>query len=182
MEFSKLVETTLTEQAVLQKQSMIDKVQAALDVIGFEPTIGTAADAINTLISTLRAAFSKETDERKKHIINAGISAISLIPFADLIKLIKLKHYKKTAIKGARVVKNYGKQQQTNRFNVSESSVSGGAESVFGGGVVSTAAVYSGDNYAPGDARIPNSIYGGVITRPGMKSKRKRRKKKRNKS
>jgi hypothetical protein len=58
-----------------------------------------------------------------------------------------------------------------------ESMVGGGAESVFGGGVTSTATVRSGDNYAPGDARTPKSIYGGVLTRNGM-SARKRKKKK----
>jgi hypothetical protein len=39
---------------------------------------------------------------------------------------------------------------------------------------------FSGDTYAPGDARIPYSIYGkgGVMTRKGLiKSKRKRKRK-----
>jgi len=41
---------------------------------------------------------------------------------------------------------------------------------------------FSGDTYAPGDARIPYSIYGkgGVMTRGGLiKGKKKRKKKKR---
>jgi len=93
----------------------LDTIQAALDVAGIEPTYGTAADAANTVISGLRAALSKEPDVRKKHIINAGISAISMIPFADVIKLLKLRKAKpvaKLAVQGARALKTYGKGQQ----------------------------------------------------------------------
>lgn len=105
----------------LEEMSKLDQLQAALDIIGFEPTVGTAADATNTVISSLRAALTKEPDQRKQHIINAGISAISLIPFADVIKLLKLRKLGKTptraAISGARNVKTFGKQQQaSNRF------------------------------------------------------------------
>jgi hypothetical protein len=175
MDFNSLVQNTLSEQAIATKQATLDQLQAALDVIGFEPTIGTAADVINTVISSFRAALSKESDERKKHIINAGISAISLIPFADVLKLLKLRK-NKTAVAGARLAKTYGKQtQSTDRFNISESNVAGGAESVFGGGVGSTSTVYSGDTYAPNDSRIPNSIYGGVLARSGMKSKKRKK-------
>ena len=35
------------------KEGWLDKLQAALDVIGFEPTVGTADDARNTLILVL---------------------------------------------------------------------------------------------------------------------------------
>lgn len=107
---------------LVENFSTIDKIQAALDVIGFEPTVGTTADAANTIISSLRAALSKESDERKKHIINAGISAISMIPFADVIKLLKLRKFKplaKLAIKGARSLKTTGQNlKTTNRFNL----------------------------------------------------------------
>jgi hypothetical protein len=110
----------------LEEQSKLDQVQAALDVVGFEPTVGTAADATNTIISGLRAALAKESDERKRHIINAGISAISMIPFADVIKLLKLRKTNrsvaKSAIKGGRQLKAYGKTQQAgDRFSVQES-------------------------------------------------------------
>ena len=105
----------------LEEESKLDQLQTALDVAGFEPTVGTTADAANTIISGLRAAMSKESDERKKHIINAGISALSLIPFADLIKLLKLRKFKpaaKLAVQGARGLKAYGKTQQaTGRFS-----------------------------------------------------------------
>jgi hypothetical protein len=107
----------------LEEQNKLDQIQAALDVAGFEPTVGTTADAANTIISGLRAALTKEPDERKKHIINAGISAISLVPFADVIKVLKLRKYKpaaKAAISGARGLKTYGKSEQaSNRFNTS---------------------------------------------------------------
>jgi hypothetical protein len=61
---------------------------------------------------------------------------------------------------------------------LNEENVAGGAVSAFGPGVQSTATQFSGDNYAPGDARIPKSIYGGIITRRGLiKGKKKRNKK-----
>jgi len=74
----------------LLTEGLIDKLQAALDVAGLEPTIGTGADAVNTAISALRAIAAKEPDDRNKHIINAGISAISLIPFGDVAKMLKI--------------------------------------------------------------------------------------------
>ena len=96
-----------------RKHNLLDTIQIALDVAGFEPTIGTSADAINVMISSLRAAAAKEPDERKKHLINAGISVISLIPFADIIKFIKLRHLNKpitrAAIRGARASLSYAK-------------------------------------------------------------------------
>lgn len=60
-----------------------------------------------------------------------------------------------------------------------EENVAGGASSAFGAGVQSTATQFSGDNYAPEDARVPKHLYGGVITRGGLIKRRKKRKKKR---
>ena len=59
-----------------------------------------------------------------------------------------------------------------------EDVVAGGAGSAFGTNVGATATPFSGDTYAPGDARVAKSLYGGVVTRNGM---RKKRNKKRNK-
>ena len=107
----------------VKKSNLLDTIQMALDVAGFEPTIGTSADAANVVISGLRAAVAKETNEKKKHLINAGISAISLIPFADLIKVIKLRHMSKpltrAAIRGARASHLYAKniKRQDKRHN-----------------------------------------------------------------
>jgi hypothetical protein len=57
---------------------------------------------------------------------------------------------------------------------LSEDVVSGGAGSAFGSGVQATSSEFSGDTYAPGDARTPKSLYGGsIITRMGMKRKSK---------
>jgi hypothetical protein len=58
-----------------------------------------------------------------------------------------------------------------------EDIMAGGAESVFGPNVGATATPFSGDNYAPGDARRPTSIFGGVLTRSGLASKKRKRKK-----
>ena len=61
-----------------------------------------------------------------------------------------------------------------------EDMTAGGVNSVLGPNVGATATQFSGDNYAPGDARKPTSLYGGVITRKGMSkiSKKSKRKKK----
>jgi len=56
---------------------------------------------------------------------------------------------------------------------LSEDVMSGGAESAFGPGVQATASEFSKDSYATGDARTPKSLYGGVMTRMGMKRKSK---------
>lgn len=61
-----------------------------------------------------------------------------------------------------------------------EENMAGGAGSAFGPGVQATATQFSGDTYAPGDARVPKSLYGGIVTRGGLiKSRKKRKKKKR---
>ena len=95
---------TKNDQIIIE--AAIDKLQGALDIVGLEPTVGTVADAGNSVISLLRAALAKEKDQKKKHMINAGISAVSLIPGADIIKALKLrklsKPLTKTAIGGLR--------------------------------------------------------------------------------
>ena len=87
----------------------LNVVQTALDVAGLEPTIGAFADGSNAVISALRAALSKEKDERNKHLINAGISTLSIIPFADVLKIFKIRKLgvpaTKLAIKGIRAGK-----------------------------------------------------------------------------
>jgi hypothetical protein len=102
-------------------EDSVNKVQAALDLVGAVPEVGAPADIANTVISTFRAAAADTSDERKKHIINAGISAIAIIPFASLINLLKLRKVKpvaKAAISGARELKTFGKGvQAAGRFN-----------------------------------------------------------------
>lgn len=58
-----------------------------------------------------------------------------------------------------------------------EENMAGGAGSAFGPGVQATATQFSGDTYASGDARIPKSLYGGIVTRRGLIKGRKKRKK-----
>ena len=62
-----------------------------------------------------------------------------------------------------------------------EDVVSGGEGSAFGSGVVSTASAFSGDNYAPGDARKPHGLYSGVMTRSGIRKKKRSKKRRKNK-
>lgn len=89
----------------------LDTIQTALDVAGIEPTIGTAADIGNGLISLFRAAMAKESDQRKKHLLNAAISAVSVIPGGDIAKALKAhkitRPLAKVAIKGAKLARNF---------------------------------------------------------------------------
>jgi len=103
--------------------NLTNMIQSALDIAGFEPTIGTAADATNAVISTLRAAIAREPDVRKKHLMNAGISAASMLPFGDIAKLAKLRKIRKPLTKGLKAVKsgiNRQKSPLKNRFGVNE--------------------------------------------------------------
>ena len=100
------------------REGWLDKLQLALDVIGFEPTVGTAADAANSVISALRSAAAiarKDGDSAKQHAIDAGISAISMIPFGDVAKIAKLRKYRKPAVQIARFAKTAGKGAQLRR-------------------------------------------------------------------
>ncbi len=83
----------------------LDALQLALDIAGIPPAIGTAVNGANTAISLLRAAADKETDERKKHLIDAGLNAVSMIPFGSVVKLVKLRALRKPAVAAARAVK-----------------------------------------------------------------------------
>jgi hypothetical protein len=65
---------------------------------------------------------------------------------------------------------------------LNEELAAGGEGSVFGSGVVNTSSAFSGDNYAPGDARNPYGIYGGILSRKGLASKKKRKKRKKKKT
>lgn len=104
-----------------ENNKLIDDVQIALDIAGLEPTIGTAADAANGIISVLRAAMAKTSDEKDKHLINAGISAVSMIPFADIIKLLKVRKLgnsaTRLAVNSARGIKQSANNQKVVRFD-----------------------------------------------------------------
>lgn len=98
--------------------SKLDKLQMALDVIGFEPTVGSFADGGNAVISALRAGAAiarRDKDKAKEHAINAGISAVSLIPFADVVKLAKARKFRKPALAAAKYVKGAGKAAKATR-------------------------------------------------------------------
>lgn len=96
---------------MINESKLLNSIQLALDVAGLEPTVGTAADGTNSLISLLRAALAKEKDEKKQHLINAGISALSMIPFADVLKVLKIRKISKPATKAAIKGIRYGKHQ-----------------------------------------------------------------------
>lgn len=117
----------LEEQVQEENSNLLNIIQTALDVAGLEPTIGTVADGANTLISGLRAATAKEPDEKKKHIINMGISAVSMLPFGDVAKLVKMRSLRKPVTTGLKAIKGYTKDQKLpskNRFNNEDQSSS----------------------------------------------------------
>ncbi len=123
-------EVVLNEAAEIErrKRNAIDNFQTALDVLGLDPImgVGPAADTVNVLISSLRSGLAlakKENDIAKEHIINAGISAISLIPFADVIKILKFrklgklaKPATKLAVVGGKAAKAYGAKKKLERI------------------------------------------------------------------
>jgi hypothetical protein len=63
-----------------------------------------------------------------------------------------------------------------------EDVMSGGEGSAFGPNVGATATAFSGDNYAPGDARNLYGSYKGVMTRSGMRKPKKKKTRKKKKS
>ena len=88
------IDITDDKRNIINRMDSIDKIQLALDVAGIEPSVGTIADAANIVISLgrmLNNARKKQTSEVKRHAINAGISAISLIPLGDVAKLLKIR-------------------------------------------------------------------------------------------
>jgi hypothetical protein len=119
-----------------RKRNAIDNLQTALDVIGLDPLfqVGTTADLVNVLISSFRSGLAlakKENDIAKEHAINAGISAISIIPFADVIKILKFrklgKHAKpatKLAVAGGKAAKAYGAKKKLERIAAAKSEKS----------------------------------------------------------
>ena len=108
----KSIDELLNEIREIEKKykntdSLIDTIQYALDIVGLEPTIGSVADGTNAIISLLRAALEKEKDKKKQHLLNSAISGVSVIPFGDLAKLIKLRMLRKPTVKLLKLVKNY---------------------------------------------------------------------------
>ena len=109
---------TFKEYYIEEESSKLDKLQLALDVAGIEPTVGTVADGANAIISALRlasAAARRDKDAAKEHAINMGISAVSLIPFGDVVKLAKLRKLRKPLVKGAKKIKQAGVAAKADR-------------------------------------------------------------------
>ena len=117
----------LEEDEERKLSKLANMVQTALDIVGLEPTFGSFADATNTAISLIRAlkaAVKREPNIAKRHIINAGISAISILPAGDLAKLIKLRKLRKGFTQGVRAGRKVSKiyKQKGNRFKITDGS------------------------------------------------------------
>ena len=59
-----------------------------------------------------------------------------------------------------------------------EENLAGGPTSAFGSGVEQTSTQFSGDHYATGRADMPKSIFKGIQTRWGSKTKKQKIKRK----
>ena len=119
---------TFKDHYITEQESYLDKLQLALDVIGFEPTVGTAADAANSVISALRSAAAiarKDGDAAKQHAIDAGISAISMVPFGDVAKIAKLRKVRKPLTKALKGVKKTAQTAQADRRRQSAQQLTG---------------------------------------------------------
>ena len=124
MRFDEIADSIIQEGRLTNAANII---QTALDVIGLEPSIGTVADVANTgisIIRALKAALRKETSDVKRHLINAAISAVSIIPAGDLAKLIKVRRLRKGFVKTAKAGKQFSKnyKQKGNRFKITDGS------------------------------------------------------------
>ena len=98
------------QKGVIDRMTPMDKFQAALDIIGLDPsqTAGLVADSANLIISIGRFLFNAlrgEKSEVKRHAINAAISAISIIPGADIVKVLKLRTLARTGKAGKAAAK-----------------------------------------------------------------------------
>jgi len=124
MRFDDIADSIILEGKFTNAANVI---QGALDIIGLEPSIGTVADVDNTgisIIRALKAALRKETNAVKRHLINAAISAVSIIPAGDLAKLIKVRRLRKGFVKTAKAGKQFSKnyKQKGNRFKITDGS------------------------------------------------------------
>lgn len=101
----------------------LDCLKLALDTWGFEHTTGWIGDAASGTISLGQAIHKGATGKpgASKHLADFAISAISMIPFADVIKLLKIKYGTKYAMlaskKLAHPIKNTTAAAKTNMAN-----------------------------------------------------------------
>lgn len=68
------------------------------------------------------------------------------------------------------------KFQQLVEDILQETTVMGGPSSAMGPNVGATASEISGNNWNRNDNRVAKSLYGGIITRKGMRKKSKKKK------
>lgn len=91
-----VVDFLLEDESFLER--MLDRIQAALDAAGLSmKALGTGTNAANVAISLLRAASTKNSDKRKKYLIDAGIVALTHLPVADLVRLLKNRKMRSAA-------------------------------------------------------------------------------------
>lgn len=99
-----------------QQNQTLDAVQAAMDVAGVADVSGVT-DGVNGVIYLLRAAADRE--HWPQHVLDATISFVSIIPFADLAKLLRAHKLTKPIAAatrlGGRQLQTYAKGQRVAR-------------------------------------------------------------------
>lgn len=100
-------------------ETALDTINTVLDGVGIADPSGIA-DGVNTILYALRAATAKTPDVRNKNLYNALISAVSVIPFGDLAKLLKARKYTtgaKMAVQYGRPLRNLARTARDDRYN-----------------------------------------------------------------
>lgn len=96
----------------------LEALKLALDTWGLEPTTGWIGDASSGTISLGQAIYKGLAGKpgAANHMTDAAISAISIVPFGDIVKLLKFKYgakYGTLAAKFARPIKDAAKNSKT---------------------------------------------------------------------
>lgn len=132
-------------EAEAESGSSLDAVQTALDGVGLAgdavvPGSGVAADGTNAIVSLIRAA--SDPKNAGKHLKNAAISTVSMVPFVgDLAKVFK---YGPKATKAAKAVGKGGRAAES-------TGVSDQVREFLAGEDDSAEETQSGNNGAPPD-------------------------------
>lgn len=109
----------------------LDVLKLALDVWGLEPTTGWIGDAASGMISLSQAVYKAMRGKpgAGQHAVDAVISLISMVPFGDVVKLLKLRYgpkYAQLALRFARPLKTLATSSKTGMTANRTSTVIGG--------------------------------------------------------
>jgi hypothetical protein len=126
-EFLKEYDIALSEAAAQvgsngQVEQGLDALKLALDIWGFEPMTGWVGDAASGTISLGQALYKASRGQPGvgNHLLDAATSLVSIVPFGDIVKLLKLRYgpkYAQMAIKFARPIKGAAQNNKVASVN-----------------------------------------------------------------